>query len=117
MIPGRTSGDKANAANLFESIVALMVVYSCLAQISAMVSAGPTAQPIRNPGNPYALVNLGVALERAGDYEGAIQVYQRFLARAGGQAAGDGGPGYPVPQHLIEIAKENLNHAKNLNQK
>lgn len=70
-----------------------------------------------DPGNPYALVNLGVALEREGDYEGAIQVYQRFLTRAGGQAAGDGGPGYPVPQHLIEIAKENLNHAKNLNQK
>ena len=57
------------------------------------------------------------ALEAQGDYEGAIQVYQRFLTRAGGQAAGDGGPGYPVPQHLIEIVKENLNHAKNLNQK
>lgn len=66
-----------------------------------------------DPGNPYALVNLGVALEREGNYEQAIMVYQRLLE----PPAGTNGAANPVPAHLIEIAKENLNHAKNLRQK
>ncbi|MEJ2137330.1 MAG: type II secretion system secretin GspD [Desulfofustis sp.] len=70
-----------------------------------------------DPGNPYALVNLGVAFEKEGDYERAIQLYERLLARAAGRAPGSGGAGAAVPSHLVEIAKENLNHAKNLKQK
>ena len=66
-----------------------------------------------NPGNPYALVSLGVALEREGNYEQAIMVYQRLLT----PPAGTNGAANPVPAHLIEIDKENLNHAKNLRQK
>jgi len=66
-----------------------------------------------DPGNPYALVNLGVVFEREGNYEQAMQLYQRLIA----QESGVGGAGNPAPEHLIEIAKENLNHAKNLSQK
>jgi hypothetical protein len=40
-------------------------------------------------------------------------VYQRLLE----PPAGTNGAANPVPAHLIEIAKENLNHAKNLRQK
>ena len=70
-----------------------------------------------DPGNPYALVNLGVTFEKEGDYERAIQLYERFLARAEGRVPGAGGADSTVPSHLVEIAKENLNHAKNLRQK
>ena len=67
-----------------------------------------------DPGNPYALVNLGVALEKEGEYGRAIQLYERVLSQAADQDSGSSGA---VPPHLVKIAEENLNHAKNLRQK
>ncbi len=67
-----------------------------------------------DPGNPYALVNLGVALEKEGEYEQAIQLYERVLSQA---AVQDSESSVVVPPHLVKIAKENLNHAKNLRRK
>jgi len=62
-----------------------------------------------DPTNPYTLINLGVVFEKEGKYDQAIEMYQKVIDTTVGDAA--------VPAHLVEIAKENLNHAKNLMQK
>lgn len=70
-----------------------------------------------DPGNPYALVNLGVVYEKEGQYDRAIRTYQQVINRYGGGTSGAGRVDPAVQPHLIKIAKENLNHAKNLRQK
>ncbi|MEJ2057027.1 MAG: tetratricopeptide repeat protein, partial [Desulfofustis sp.] len=70
-----------------------------------------------DPGNPYALINLGVALEREGRFDQAISVYEELIQNAARPSPGGSGTSVSTLPHLVEIAKENLNHAKNLRQK
>jgi general secretion pathway protein D len=70
-----------------------------------------------DPGNPYALINLGVALEREGRFDQAISVYEELIQNAARPSPGGSGTSVSTLPHLVEIAKENLNHAKSLRQK
>lgn len=70
-----------------------------------------------DPVNPYALINLGVAYEKAGEYERAVEMYQKLIDTRTDEMVIIEQGGENTSYHLIEIAKENLNHAKNLMQK
>ncbi len=71
-----------------------------------------------DPGNPYALINLGVALEKEGRFDQAVSVYEELIQDATGTSpGGPGGSSVDTIPHLLEMAKENLNHARNLRQK
>ncbi|MBT8344786.1 MAG: tetratricopeptide repeat-containing protein [Desulfofustis sp.] len=56
-----------------------------------------------DPGNPYALVNLGMAIEKEGEYEQAIQLHERVLVRTAGQ---DGGASAAVPPAWLKSPKK-----------
>ncbi len=70
-----------------------------------------------DPGNPYALINLGTAFELEGDYDQAIGIYEKLIESGSKTAPDAAGGTLLVPAHLVEIAQENLSHAKNLRQK
>ena len=61
--------------------------------------------------NPYALINLGVAFEKDGNYEQAIQMYQRVVdtitAEAVKSLEGDSEQDLP----LLNTARQNIDHA------
>ena len=46
------------AARMLLNIVAVIVVYSWRRHRSSIVCGGPTTQPMRRPGRPYALLML-----------------------------------------------------------
>ncbi len=70
-----------------------------------------------DPDNPYALLNLGVAYEKEGDYEQAIVLYQKVIDTGTAEAilAPQGTGAGPV--HLLDIARENIKHARDLMQR
>jgi len=70
-----------------------------------------------DPVNPYALINLGVAHEKAGEYDRAAQLYRRLIETGTQESVIVEQGGEPASYHLLEIAKENLKHAENLIQK
>jgi len=65
-----------------------------------------------NPNNPFALINLGVLYEKDNVYPMAIQMYQRVID-TGTQEIARSPEGYEgVDISLVEIARENIIHAK-----
>lgn len=69
-----------------------------------------------DPMNPYALINLGVAYEKDGEYDQAITIYQRVIDTNTDQAVIDPNGSVSGPVHLIEIARENIKHVQKLKQ-
>jgi len=67
-----------------------------------------------DPNNPYALINLGVAYEKESSYQQAIQMYQRVIETETDQMANppEGYQGDDIS--LINIARENIEHVKQL---
>ncbi len=70
-----------------------------------------------DPDNPYALLNLGVAYEKEGDYEQAITLYQKVIDTGTAEAILAPQNGTAGPLHLLEIARGNIRHAKELMQR
>jgi len=70
-----------------------------------------------DPVNPYALINLGVACEKSGEYERATELYRRLIDTGTRESVIIEQEGRPDSYHLVEIAKENLKHAEKLMQK
>jgi len=70
-----------------------------------------------NPNNPFALINLGVLYEKDKAYPQAIQMYQRVIDTGTNEVARspDGYQGVDIS--LVEIARENIIHAKKMMQK
>ena len=70
-----------------------------------------------NPSNPFALINLGVLYEKEQAYPQAIEMYQRVID-TGTQEVARSPEGYEgVDLSLVEIARENIVHAKKMMQK
>ena len=63
-------------------------------------------------GNTYALINLGVVLEKEGSYDQAIDMYQRVIETISAEAAKqpEAYSGRDMP--LLETARQNMEHAK-----
>jgi general secretion pathway protein D len=62
--------------------------------------------------NPYALINLGVAFEKDGNYKQAIAMYQRVIEAINMKAA-DSLQGYSSQDlPLLETARQNIEHAR-----
>jgi len=62
--------------------------------------------------NPYALINLGVALEKDGSYEQAIQMYRRVIETINTRAT-ESMQGYSSEDlPLLETARQNIDHAR-----
>ena len=62
--------------------------------------------------NPYALINLGVALEQDGSYEQAIQMYRRVIETINTRAT-ESMQGYSSQDlPLLETARQNIDHAR-----
>jgi len=67
--------------------------------------------------NPYALINLGVTMEKEGNYDQAIELYNRVIETITAEAAKslDGLTSRDLP--LLDTARQNINNAEQLKRK
>lgn len=65
-----------------------------------------------DPNNPYALLNMGVVLERQGQHTGAIQYYQRVISTGTTATAIEASDPGKEGLSLVQIARENIERLK-----